>query len=442
MNRPTGLLTMSHKELERTKVLEQVLSGRMSRREAGEQLSLTVRHISRLLNNYKQLGCEGLLSKRRGKVSNRSFEPVIKETIMNALKATYADFGPTFAAEKLFEREGLKVNKETVRLWMIEAGLRSSKPRKTKRVYQQRQRRHRFGELVQIDGSFHAWFEARGEPCCLLVFIDDATSQLVALHFLARETTAGYFQAARGYFNRYGRPLAFYSDKHSIFRINWPEADKTSGKTQFGRAMEELDIELICAHSPQAKGRVERANSTLQDRLIKELRLAGISTIEQANAFSASFIKNHNNKFAKPAALDDDAHRKLLPNSDILDLIFSHQEHRILSKNLELSYRNKIYQIKSPTQSYAMRKASVLVCEQPCGIISILYKKYKLPFEVFDKNNPPTAIIEAKEINNTLNIITKKSKPSSDHPWKKYAKIATAVKQEKASALNANLSFT
>jgi len=431
MDNHYGLLLMSHQELERIKVIEQVLSGKLSQIIAGKKLDITSRHVSRLVKKYEQDGASGLISKQRGAEGNRGFPPSFKALVIATVKANYPDFGPTFAAEKLLERDQLKVNKETLRGWMIESGLRVANPRKEKRVYQQRQRRHRFGELTQIDGSFHDWFEGRAEACCAIVFIDDATSKIVTIHFAPRETTVAYFTAATSYFKRYGRPLAFYSDKHSIFRVNIPEAETGTGKTQFGRAMKDLDIELICAHSPQAKGRVERANGTLQDRLIKELRLANISSIEAANAFTPSFIEKHNQRFAKPPALTEDANRQSLPDAEILSLIFSHQEDRILSKNLELSYQNTIYQIKTATPSYAMRKASVRVCEHMCGKISILYKGHQLAFEVFDKANQPTEIVCAKDINQKINTIIKKPKVTNNHPWKKYFQMAIAVKNEK-----------
>jgi len=430
MSKHYGLLLMSHQELERIKVIERVLLGELSQIMAGKKLGITSRHVSRLIKKYEQDGASGLISKQRGAAGNRGFSPSFKALVIETVKANYSDFGPTFAAEKLLEREHLKVNKETLRGWMIESGLRVANPRREKRVYQQRPRRHRFGELTQIDGSYHDWFEGRADACCVIVFIDDATSKIVAIHFAPRETTIAYFAAATSYFNRYGRPLAFYSDKHSIFRVNISEAETGTGKTQFGRAMQDLDIELICAHSPQAKGRVERANGTLQDRLIKELRLANISSIEAANAFAASFIEKHNQRFAKPPALADDAHRKSLPDAEILSLIFSHQEDRILSKNLELSYQNTIYQIKTATPSYAMRKASVKVCEHMSGKISILYKGHQLAVEVFDKANQPTEIVCAKDINQKVNTIIKKFKVSKDHPWKKSYKMAIAVKNE------------
>ena len=434
MSKHYGLLLMSHNEIERVNVLEQVLQGRLSQITASKQLGVSSRHVSRLFIKYKQGGASALISKKRGTKSNRALAPEFKEAAMGIVQADYHDFGPTFASEKLLELNDLKLSKETLRLWMIEAGLRTQSPRKQKRPHQQRQRRLREGELVQIDGSFHDWFEGRAESCCLIVFIDDATSNIMALHFAPRETTHAYFTTAQDYFKRSGRPLAFYSDKHGIFRINTPEAEKSTGHTQFGRAMNELGVELICAHSPQAKGRVERANGTLQDRLIKELRLAKISSIEEANAFIPSFIEKHNQRFGVSPALNENAHRKDIPSDEILSLIFSHQEERKVSKNLELSYQNKIYQIQSATQSYTMRNSIVKVCKLMCGEIIILYKGHVLEFKVFDKNNRPASIVGSKEINASIDALVKKSKPKATHPWRQYAKVAARNKIAKANA--------
>lgn len=217
---------------------------------------------------------------------------------MGIVREHYYDFGPTLAAEKLLERQGISINKETLRQWMIEAGLREGKICKPTRVHQQRTRRTCFGKLVQIDGSYHDWFEGRAERCCLIVYIDDAISKLLVLRFEPNESALSYFNTTRDYIMQYGRPLAFYSDQHGIFSMNIKEAYLDTGETQFARAMRELDIKITCANSPEAKGRVERANGILQDRLVKELRLRGISDIDSANAYLPQFVIDYNNRFA------------------------------------------------------------------------------------------------------------------------------------------------
>lgn len=267
----------------------------------------------------------------------------------------YRDFGPTLAHEKLTEIHDLRLSRESVRRIMVAEGLWKPKRAKRAETHPMRERRACFGELVQIDGSDHDWFEGRGPRCTLLVYIDDATGQLLELWFVPEETFFGYCEASRHYFERYGKPVAFYSDKHSIFRVNQPRPlGLSSGLTQFGRAMQELDIQILCANTPQAKGRIERANQTLQDRLVKELRLQGISDLPTANAFLPEFRQDFNRRFAVLPRSTHDAHRPLLPGEN-LDLILTHQETRTLSKNLTVQANNILYQI--PVQSTRLRPA-------------------------------------------------------------------------------------
>lgn len=411
---------MSSKEVNRLEIIQQVEAKQISQIEASHRLKLSTRHIRDLQSSYRKHGASGLISKRRGKPSNNRFCPMKLNKILTLLKSDYAGFAPTFAAEKLNEHHRITISKETLRQLMIKHELWTPKQKRKVKQHQLRARRLCFGELVQIDGSPHDWFEGRAEPCCLLVFIDDATSQLVEMLFVPQESTQGYFDAVESYIKRYGRPIAFYSDKHSIFRINLPEAKDTTGETQFARALKELDIELICAHSPQAKGRVERANKTLQDRLIKEMRLRKISNIEEANAYLPEFIKKYNQRFAIEPACAVDAHRKLLPDQQLLSLILSHQETRTLSKNLELSYDNVIYQIQTKSPSYAMRGAKVKVSNHK-GNIKIIYKGHFLCYQTFNKNNRPAKVVDTKQLNQHLDKkISKPHKPKDNHPWKRY----------------------
>ena len=281
-----------------------------------------------------------------------------------------------------------------------------------------RERRSCLGELVQIDGSDHAWFEERGPRCTLLVFIDDATGQLLQLRFVPEETFFAYCQAAREYFERCGKPVAFYSDRHGIFRVNQPRPlGLTSGLTQFGRAMQELDIEILCANSPQAKGRVERANQTLQDRLVKELRLRGISDLDSANAFAPEFRDDFNRRFAVLPLSSYNAHRPLLP-SDNLDLILTHQETRTLSKNLTLQFNKLIYQVQSKRPGYALRNAQVTVCQNARGEVTILYKNKPLPFSLYLQPPRQAQVVDTKSLNRNLRL--PQPPPSPDHPWRQY----------------------
>src|SRR4029077_10614717 len=242
----------------------------------------------------KQDGAASLVSKHRGKPSNHRLPTEVRTLALSIVRERYADFGPTMAAEKLSEHHGCSVSRETLRGWMIADGLwqdrrdgfprppharrRRGRRHRPPAPHQPRRRRDCLGELVQIDGSEHAWFEDRGPPCTLLAFVDDATSRLMELRFATSESAFDYFRATRGYLEMHGKPVAFYSDKHGIFRVNSKEAAGGDGVTQFGRALLELNINIICANSPQAKGRIERAFGTLQDRMVKELRLAGVSS--------------------------------------------------------------------------------------------------------------------------------------------------------------------
>jgi hypothetical protein len=298
-----------------------------------------------------------------------------------------------------------------------------------------RERRACLGELVQLDGSPHKWFEERGPECTLLVYVDDATSRLMELYFSKGETTFSYFAATRRYMARYGKPVTFYSDKNSIFKVNLPNALTGSGMTQFGRAMKELDIEIICANTPQAKGRVERAIQVLQNRLVKEMRLRGISNIEAANEYAAEFIEDYNARFAEQPRSSHDMHRALLPNED-LERIFTLQEQRILSKNLTLQYKNVVYQIQTSRPSYAMRNAPVTVCENDQGQVNILYKGQPLDYTIFQKQQRQAEVVSSKSIDDKLK---KSHKPAKDHPWRKYGhrvsgKPSTEVAQYEPAA--------
>jgi len=415
-----GLITMSQQELQRLKVMEKLSTKQMKQNEASKILSLSRRQIIRLLKRYKQQGAESLISKKRGKLSNNRICAEYREKILQITKEKYHDFGPTFLREKLDENHGINISKETLRNWMIEEGILEAKRRKKARIHQSRERRSCFGELVQIDGSPHDWFEGRGEKCCLLVFIDDATSRIVNLRFEESETTAGYFRATREYVTRYGLPIAFYSDKHSIFRVNMPESTH-EGTTQFGRALQSLDIEIICANSPQAKGRVERANGILQDRLIKEMRLREISDMNTANSYLLEFMERYNKKFAVEPKNAFDAHRKLEKTMEELDLIFSKQQIRTLSKNLELSYNNVVYQVKTTGEGYGLRHAKVNVCEDLQSNVSLLYRGRKLNYSCYKKQLKVAEIIDAKKLNQKIDeLVRVVVKPRADHPWRRF----------------------
>lgn len=412
------LLEMSAKELSRLEVMQRLSEKRMSQKEAGTMLALSTRQIKRLLRAYRQQGAAGLVSKRRGRRGNNHLPEEVKKRALNLLKTKYRGFGPTLAHEKLVEKEKLQLSDESVRQLMIEEGL--WKPRKVKKgtVHPLRERRACFGELVQIDGSLHNWFEGRAESCVLLVFIDDATGKLVQLLFVESESFFSYGQAAEGYFRQYGKPVAFYSDKNSIFRVNLPSAGVHTDLTQFGRAMQELDIQVICANTPQAKGRVERAIQTLQDRLPKELRLRHISNLAQANAYLPEFIRDFNHRFAETPRSSVDLHRPLAPQEN-LACIFSWQEPRILSKNLTLQFYKTVYQIQTERSSYALRNAQVLVCLNAQEEMTILYNGKSLPYTIYNRQAHQAEILSAKQLNRVFPPKHLPEKPAPDHPWRK-----------------------
>lgn len=409
------LLSMNKREISRLEVMQRLKDKRLSQKEAAHLLGVSVRQVKRIWRAYRKQGAKGMVSQRRGKPSNHHIDAGVMQQALDLLKEKYTDFGPTLAHEKLSEVHKIEISRESVRQLMIVEKI--WKPRRAKQppTHQMRERRACVGELVQIDGSDHAWFEGRGAKCTLLVFVDDATGQLQELWFVPDETFFAYCEASRHYFERYGKPVAFYSDKHGIFRVNQEQTTGLgSGLTQFGRAMQELDIQIICANSPQAKGRVERANQTLQDRLVKELRLRGISDIESGNAFLPEFREDFNRRFAMQPRSTHDAHRPLL-KTDNLDLILTHQKIGSLTKNLTVQSKGVIYQIQSDRPDYALRHAQVTVCENPRGEVTILYKNKPLSYTLYHKPQRQAEVVDSKTLDRQVKT---HQPPAPDHPWR------------------------
>ena len=357
---------MSDAELTKFEMLRDVDQGRMPARAAAVILGLGERQVWRLLSAYRRRGVDGLISGKRGRTSNRKTPDDVRLAVMAIITARYADFGPTLAAEKLRELHDLTVSRETLRAWLMDAGLWRARKQRQGRVYQPRHRRECVGELIQIDGSEHRWFEARGPMCTLLVYIDDATSRLMHLRFVATESTFAYFAATQGYLEAHGKPVAFYSDKHSVFRVNKTGGVATDGMTQFGRAMHALNIEIICANSSQAKGRVERANKTLQDRLVKELRLAGVDSMEAGNMFLPGFVTDYNVRFAKAPANLKDLHRPMSARDDVDDA-FTWQSERTVSQALTLQYNNMMFLLDPTEAAQAAIGKKIIVIDYPDG---------------------------------------------------------------------------
>ncbi len=328
-------------------VLQDLADGRIKIADASTLMGLGRRQVFRLAKAYGGHGPQALVSRRRGRPSNRCYPTALRAEVIGIVRERYCDFGPTLAAEKLAELHGIHLARETLRQWMMTAGLWKDRRARLRPVHQPRYRRDCVGELIQIDGSEHWWFEGRGPQCTLLVYIDDASSRLMHLQFVESESTFDYFVATRAYLERHGKPVAFYSDKHVVFRVNKKDAIGGDGMTQFGRALHALNIDIICANSSQAKGRVERANGTLQDRLVKEMRLCGIDTIAAGNAFLPAFIDDYNARFAKAPLEDRDVHRPLAEHDD-LDDAFAWREERSVSMNLTLQYDQVLF-ILEPT---------------------------------------------------------------------------------------------
>ncbi|WP_324030623.1 ISNCY family transposase (plasmid) [Pantoea sp. JZ2] len=375
---------MSDKELHRASVIQAVVEKRLRRRDAAIQLDLTERQVQRLMNCYRESGAAGLVHGHRGNQGNHNLPESFRLRVLALLHENYSDFGPTLAAEKLRERHEIVVSVETLRKWMIASGLWVPYVRRKPRVYQPRNRRDCLGELIQIDGSPHDWFEGRAPKCCLLVFVDDATGQLMHLRFGETESAFDYMLATREYIDKHGKPLVFYSDKHGVFRVNHPNGAKT-GTTQFGRLLHDIGVDLICANSPQAKGRVERANQTLQDRLIKEMRLAGICSIEQANAWLETFIDSFNGRFARVPRFPKNLHRPITESVEELDDMFAWQETRKLTKSLTFRYDKIIYLVEPTEENSRLAGENIMVYDYPDGTLAFKYAHRSLKYHAFDK---------------------------------------------------------
>ncbi len=416
-------ITLSHRELDRVSVIQSTISRQLTQAEAALRLGVGTRQIKRLVRCYRMRGSTGLISGHRGRRPNNAIAEDVRNETMELVRTHYIDFSPTFAHEKLTEIHKCRFSVETLRKWMIAYDLWQPKRRKQAHVHQRRPRRPRLGELIQIDGSPHDWFEGRGPRCTLIVFIDDATSCLMALCFVPTETTQAYMETLGDHLKQHGRPVAIYSDKHSIFRVNHP--DKEGELTQFTRALKTLDIEPIHANTPQAKGRVERANLTLQDRLVKELRLQKINTAEQANRFLPAFMEDYNRRFAVEPQHADDAHREVLHSFEELELILCLHHTRKLTKNLSLQFRNVEYQLQNYGNGYRLRGARVTICEAFDGSVIILHKGRSLNYRKLQQGEAAVPLVDEKSVHAQVEQAKQKQQQKSarklpaDHPWRR-----------------------
>ena len=368
-------IAMSQKERDVLKVLHGVLNGERTQAEAARLLGFSSRHVRRLQRRLEADGDPALVHGLRGRPSNHRADPAHRQKALAAYRRRYADFGPTFACEKLAE-EGLLVVPQTLRRWLIDEGLWQRRRRRDPHR-SRRPRRACFGELVQIDASIHDWLEGRGEEPVLITLIDDATSYLMA-RFYPAGTVGAHLDLAGRWLRRHGRPLAFYSDRHSIFEPQDKGKARPEGETQFGRALRELGIELIRAHSPQAKGRIERSFGTAQDRWVKELRLAGATTLAQANAALERLLPGHNRRFRKAARQEGDAHRPLGPGHD-LAAILSIQERRVVANDYTIRFRNRFYQLLKPAYP-GQRGGDVVIELRLDGSMAVRFRGHYLKY--------------------------------------------------------------
>ena len=408
---------MTLKEADRLAVVKRIETKELNIRSGARELGISSRQMKRVWRRYKERGARGLLSLKKGKPSPNKIPNILRKKALSLVQKKYWDYGPTLAAEKLREKHSLNLSKETLRQLMIKGGLWKGKRRKEIKNHPRRTRRSREGEMIQIDGSYEYWFEDRGEKCCLIVFIDDATSKIMLMRFCRTETSEDYLKMVRIYIERYGRPLSLYSDKHSIFRVNKKELhEKGKWTTRFHEALKELNVELICAHSPQAKGRVERANGTLQDRLIKELRERGVCSMEEGNNFLAEYTELYNKKFGVEPASPENAHQSILPSQN-LEQMFMLKEERILSKDLSIHYKNELYQIDTNT-IYRLRGKKVEVFESDGEVRMILQEGKSLKYHKWkERITAPAGIVDVKELE--VKWSDKKiRKPWRRHPWK------------------------
>jgi len=415
-------ITMSIKQLQRFEVISQLLDGHINGTQAGNKLSLSTRQVRRLKKKVKTSGAQGLIHGNTGRKSNRALSKEKKEEIITLIKEKYHGFKPTLANEKLEELHKIKISTETLRLLMIKEGLWKPKRRRASPQHRSwRPRLDREGDMEQFDGSYHRWIEALGdETQCLLAAIDDATGKVTKLKLEAHEGIVPVFTFWREYIEKQGRlPKIIYLDKFSTYKINHKQAEDNSELvTQFERAMNTLGVKLIRANSPQAKGRVERLNRTLQDRMVKEMTLAGIKSVEEANKWLEDvYVKKFNDKFSVVPAKSGDGYVSVPKDAD-LDSIFSKHYRRRVNNDFTVRFNNKWYQITKDGQSASiLRKDYVRVEERLDGTVAMYLERRNVCLKILELPERPKRI-NARQI---IPATTRKSyKPAKDHPWRKF----------------------
>jgi len=422
------LLIMSKKELNRLPVIESVVSRKMTQVEAANCLSISDRQIRRIAINFSKFGPAGLIHHLRGRPSNHRLPSELKNHAVNLVREKYSDFGPTLAAEKLEEIDGLKIGKNVLRLEMIKAGIWQEKKRKAKHR-EWRERKEHFGELVQFDGSHHDWFEGRGEKTVLLASRDDANNY-VSARFYHFEGTMPVFDFWQRYIENFGKPKAIYLDNHGTYKVNQKVALDEELLTQFGRACEELNIELVYAKSPQAKGRVENLFGTLQDRLVKELRLQSISTIKKANTFlETEFLPKFNQRFQKQAKRKANFHQPLTIKDDLLKS-FSIKSERLINNDFTISFKNHWYQLDKVQPKLVLPRSKVIIEERLDGNLVMEQDGKTLNFKQINKEKtkqPEKPRVFALTSNPNIHYPQMARVPAANHPWRRYQSKALTL---------------
>jgi len=402
------IVMATQRELRRLHVVQRVLEGSLRRTEAAEMLSLSYRQVGRIVARVREEGPQAVVNRSRGRPSNREISKEIKDRVLNLYLKHYEGFGPTLAQEKLSERDSINISDETLRLWLIEAGLWKKK-RKGRQHRQWRPRKDHYGEMIQVDGSHHAWFEDRGPVCVFMGYIDDATGKVYG-RFYEYEGTLPAMDSFSRYIRKYGIPISLYMDKHTTYRGTGEptiedELNGTEPMSEFGRALNELEVKLIHANTPQAKGRVERLFNTLQDRLVKEMRLRGISSIVEANEFLREYLPIYNRRFAKKAAQTGNLHRPL-PAGLHLNRIFCIKTERTLKNDFTIAHDRKLYQIEEMVQT-----KKLIVEEYTDGSMAIWCRGRKVRFRQITER-PPRKQQQPRPARN------KASTPAQNHPWR------------------------
>ncbi|OGC83104.1 MAG: hypothetical protein A2W07_00330 [candidate division Zixibacteria bacterium RBG_16_43_9] len=420
------IIRMSIREVKRLKVIQEAIERQITQRVAASMIGLSERQTRRLVRGVREEGERGVIHRLRGRFSNRKTPAKIKAKVLMLYRGRYFGFGPTFASEKLGEVDGIKLSDETLRKWLMEAGLWQRR-RKRSRHRQWRQRKECFGEMVQLDGSHHDWLEGRGPELVLMAYIDDATNNVFA-RFYDYEGTIPAMDSFKCYVRRYGLPISIYLDRHSTYKstkkpTEWEEFEKIEPLSQFERALEALGVEVIHAYSPQAKGRVERLFGVLQDRLVKEMRLRGIKDKESANEFLKEYLPEFNRRFRVCPANDTDVHVRV-PKYFNLDKYLCIKTERTVRNDNTIAHNSKLYQIEEVVKS-----KKVIVEERLNGSLHIMGKGTSLQYrEIAEK---PVKIEQAID----LRRFHRPPKPAENHPWRKPLNWNIVAKKEDACIL-------